>query len=268
MTLIPVAVTADADAVLARLDPVAKLAAAAFPALALLVSFDLVTSGIILAGTLATVPGWGVGWRDIGRRLWPLWLGALTIAVGTSVFTDRKGGIPLVDLGPVLVTSDSVLAGLTAGLRIAAIALPGVLAVMSIDPVDLADSLVVHLRVPARFAYGSLAAFRLAPLLAIEWEVLGRARRARGLEAGRNPATAARLFAGKVFALLVGAVRRGTLLATAMDARGFDAAGTRTCARTPAMSGADIVLVVAAGALSAVAVAVAMAVGAWDPVLW
>ncbi len=267
MTLIPMAATADTDAALARLNPVAKLAAAALPALALLVSLDLVSSGIVLAAVIATVPGWGVGWADIGRRLWPLWLGALTIAAGTSVFTDRKGGVPLVDLGPVLVTSDSVLAGLTAGARIAAIALPGVLAVMSIDPVDLADSLVVHLRVPARFAYGSLAALRLAPLLAAEWEILGRARRARGLEPGRNPASALRLFAGKVFALLVGAVRRGTMLATAMDARGFDAAGPRTRARTPVLSAADVVLVVAAAALTAGAVAVSMAVGAWDPVL-
>ena len=34
---------------------------------------------------------------------------------------------------------------------------------------------------------------------------------------------AVRLFAGTVFTLLVGAVRRGTRLAVAMDARGFDA---------------------------------------------
>ncbi len=48
------------------------------------------------------------------------------------------------------------------------------------------------------------------------------ARRARGVEAGRNPVARLRLFVSTAFTLLVGAIRRGTRLAVAMDARGFD----------------------------------------------
>ena len=52
--------------------------------------------------------------------------------------------------------------------------------------------------------------------------MLTLARRARGVDAGRNPVARLRLFASTAFALLVGAIRRGTRLAVAMDARGFD----------------------------------------------
>ena len=68
--------------------------------------------------------------------------------------------------------------------------------------------------------------------------------RARGLEAGRNPLAALSIFFGKLFALLVRAVRTGTLLATAMDARAFGT-GPRSHARVSRWRLADTVLVAA-----------------------
>lgn len=252
---------------LARLNPIAKLGAALLPALALLVSVDLVSAGIVLTAAVATVPFWGIGWSLLMRRTWPLAFAIVMVTAGNAMFTDRKAGAALVDAGPVLITSDSVMIGFAAGIRVAAIALPGVLAVMTIDPVDLADSLVRYLRVPSRFAYGGLAAFRLVPIMAAEWNVLGRARRARGFGGDRNPVTAVRVLAGRVFALLVGAVRRGTRLAVAMDARGFDSAGERTSARQPHMGGRDLALLAGAAAATIVAVTLAVTTGSWNPVL-
>ncbi|NEE04109.1 energy-coupling factor transporter transmembrane component T family protein [Phytoactinopolyspora halotolerans] len=252
---------------LAGRNPVAKLGAAFLPAVVLLASVDPVSSGLILATAVLSVPAWGLRWRDVARRGWPLALAVGTIAIGNAVFTGRKGGTVLVDAGPLLLTSESVVAGGTAGMRLAAIAVPGVLAVLTIDPVDLADSLAAHLRVSPRFAYGSLAALRLAPLLATEWEILGRARRARGLQAGGNPVAAVRLFGGRLFALLVGAVRRGSQLAAAMDARGFDSRGPRTCARSTHFTRADTTLLLGSGVLTATAVVLAVATGQWSAVL-
>ena len=77
-------------------------------------------------------------------------------------------------------------------LRVVGLALPGVLLVASTDPVRLADALTLHWRVPTRFAYGALAALRLAPLLVAEFESIRLARRTRGVEAGRNPLAARR----------------------------------------------------------------------------
>jgi energy-coupling factor transport system permease protein len=159
------------------------------------------------------------------------------------------------------------MSGLGIGLRVLAIALPGVAALAATDPVDLADSLVQQLRAPARFAYGTLAALRLLPLLAAEWRTIARARRARGIDAGRSPVAALRLFASQVVALLVGAIRRGTRLATAMDARGFDSGISRTFARRQVVTAPDVALVAGAMLVTSLAVAVSMSIGTWQPVL-
>jgi energy-coupling factor transport system permease protein len=76
-----------------------------------------------------------------------------------------------------------------------------------------------------------------------------------------------RLFAGKVFALLVGAVRRATRLAVAMEARGFDSGRPRTAAREQRFDRGDGVLVVASAMVTVAAVALSVVTGAWDPLL-
>jgi energy-coupling factor transport system permease protein len=234
------------DAVLARRNPVAKLAAAAVLSLALLVTLDPVPPAAALAVELATLPLFGVGARTLARRAWPLLLSAA--GVGLAQTLVGTGGWP-VSLGLAL--------------RVPAVALPGVLVFATTDPTDLADSLVQQARVPARFAIGALAAFRLMPLLGDEWRLLRLARRARGLDAGRNPAAHLRQFAGLTFAILVGAIRRGTRLAAAMDARGFDSGRPRTFARAQRFTRADAALVAGAALAAAAALGTAALPPPW-----
>ena len=86
---------------------------------------------------------------------------------------------------------------------------------------------------------GSLAALRLVGLFIDDWRSLELARRARGVaDRGRL-----RRFAGQVFALLVLSIRRGSKLATAMEARGFGASGQRTWAREASFGSREWVLV-------------------------
>jgi energy-coupling factor transport system permease protein len=120
--------------------------------------------------------------------------------------------------------------------------------------------------VPTRFAYGALAALRLAPLLVSEFEAARLARRTRGVESGGNPVVAVRLLAGTAFTLLVGAVRRGSRLATAMDARGFDSGIPRSNARGSLLHPRDAAFVAGTAAVCAAAVAISVLAGAWDPV--
>ena len=267
MSVLAVPAVSDAAAPIARRSPLAKIAAALLPGLALLASIDPVAPAGVLASTLFCVPLCGVTWRALARRAWPLALAVVTLSLGNAVFTGRKGGETLLEFGPLLLTTESLGAGAAAGLRVAAIALPGVLAILTIDPVDLADALAQRLRVPARFAYGALAGLRLAPLLAADWQTLGRARRARGLAAGANPVRGVRLFAGKVFALLVGAMRRATRLAAAMEARGFDSGQARTAAREQRFDGGDAALVAASAVVTVAAVGLSVFTGAWNPLL-
>ena len=252
---------------LARRNPTAKLLAATAPAVGLVASLDVVTPALVLGVVLLAVPLSGVPLGVLLRRARPLLIAAVAVGVLNGLLTDRRTGAVLVDAGPLEVTTGSALTGLAIALRVLALALPGVLVLAATDPVDLADSLVQQARVPARFAYGTLAALRLLPLLGDEWRMLARARRARGVDAGRSPVAVLRLFASQVLGLLVVAIRRGTRLATAMDARGFDSDAPRTTARPQTVDGVDVALVVASVAVAAGAVATSVLLGTWRPLV-
>jgi energy-coupling factor transport system permease protein len=237
---------------LSAINPVAQLAAIGALLPVLLVSGDLVTPSVVLAAELCLLPAAGLATpRAFLARTWPLLLGAAGVAWVNVAFGDDGSGW---------------LSALGLAVRVLALALPGVLLVASTDPVRLADALTVHWRVSSRFAYGALAALRLVPLLATEWQTIRLARRARGVEAGRNPVAQLRLFAGTAFALLVGAIRRGSRLAVAMDARGFDSGIPRTNARGSRLRVRDAVFVAGAVAICLGAVALSVATGSWEPV--
>ena len=237
---------------LSAVNPVAQLGAIAVVTVVLLVSGDLVTPAVVLTAELLLLPAAGLAAPGAFlRRTWPLLLSAAGVAWVNVAFGALDG-------------ADAWLSGATWGLRVIALAMPGILLVAATDPVRLADALTIHWRVPPRFAYGALAALRLVPLLAAEWETIRLARRARGI-GGRSPVAQLRLLASTGFALLVGAIRRGTRLATAMDARGFDSGIPRTNARGSQLHPRDAWFVAATVLVCVVAVTTSVLAGAWDP---
>lgn len=258
---------ASPGAPLARRNPVAKLAAALVFSAALVATLDPVAPAIAIAIELAVLPLFGIRLRVLARRALPLLAGAAGILVTLVLFAADRSGRVLLDAGGLLVTSGVLLAALGLVLRMFAVALPGVIVFATTDPTDLADALVQNAKAPARFAIGTLAAFRLVPLLGQEWQMISMARRARGVDAGRNPVAKLRLFVSTAFALLVGAIRRGTRLAVAMDARGFDAGIPRTVARRQRFGPADGLLVAGAAVLAGAAIAVSVALGTFRPLL-
>lgn len=240
-----------ADVPLGRINPVALLSAMAVVTLVLLTSLDVVTPSVVVAAELCLLPSAGlIRPRDLWRRTWPLLIGA--------------GSVGVVN---VLLSEDAtVVTGIGLALRVIGLALPGVLLVASTDPVRLADALTVHWRLSTRFAFGALAALRLVPLLVAEFESVRLARRTRGVAAGRDPVARIRLVGGIAFTLLVGAVRRGSRLATAMDARGFDSGIPRTNARGSHLQRRDAAFVGGAVLVCALAVTLSLLAGVWDPV--
>ena len=253
---------------IARLNPVAKLGAALVLMIGLVSTIDAVTPTVLLLLEFAVIVLSGISVPTLLRRSWPLAIGITGLMSSTLLFTENRSGALLFQLGEFDLTSGRLLSAVAIGLRVLAIALPGILAFATTDPTDFADSLVAQLRAPARFTFGALAAFRLFPLLGDEWRTLLLARRARGVEAGRNPVRRLRLLTSGVFGLLVAAIRRGVRLATAMDARGFGAAERRTQARPARFGPADWLCVLGAIVAVALATGISVAVGAWHFLLW
>lgn len=240
----------DPAAPLGAAHPLAKLGAAAALMLALFVTVDAVTAAIVLAALACLFPYTGLAPAAFLRRIAPLLIAAAAIAVINTLFAaDARGA----------------LAGVAVALRLIGIAVAGILAIVTIDPTDLADALVQHLRAPPRFVVGALAAWRLAPIFGQEWHTLAMARRARGIEAERGLADRLASFPPLTFALLVGAIRRATRLALAMDARGFGRRPCRTVARPRSFDGRDRAILAGGIAIATGASLVSMALGTWRP---
>jgi energy-coupling factor transport system permease protein len=242
----------DPRAVLAAANPLAKLGAAAIAMVVLFLSVDPVTPLLLLCGIAVAVLLSGIPPRALLGRCAPLFVAAIGASVVNGVFGSG---------GPSLV------AAIATGLRLIAIALAGVVAFVTIDPTDLADALVQHLHASPRFAVGSLAAFRLLPIFATEWETIGLARRARGIDDGGGFVHRAASFRERSFTLLVAAIRRGVRLALAMDARGFATLTCRTIARPQPFTARDRVLLLAAFAVAVATIALGSALGTWRGLL-
>ncbi|GAA3450749.1 energy-coupling factor transporter transmembrane component T family protein [Dactylosporangium matsuzakiense] len=222
---------------LGRRDATAKLLAALLVTAAVVTTLEPAASLTVIGVLVLVMPFAGVPLGVLWRRGWPILLSAAGIFLFTVLLGARDSPV-VAHLAGLEVRENAV----GYALRLLAVGLPGFLMFASIDPTDLADSLVVHLRVSPRFAIGALAAFRLAPLLADEYRLIRLARRARGTRAG---------IGSSLFGLLVAAIRRGIRLATAMEARGFDRGGARTVARVTRFGWADALVVALGLALAA-----------------
>lgn len=256
-----VAQTPTARGGVASLNPVAKLMAALLIALPLVVTIDPVSAGVALVLELPLLLASGVGWRRFWLRTLPLWIAAPAAAVTISLYGERSGA-EVFSWAFVHVSEGSMALGLAAALRVLAIGLPAVVLFVTVDPTDLADGLAQILHLPARFVIGGLAGMRMLGLLAEDWRALALARRARGVaDAGRL-----RRMLGMAFALLVLAIRRGSSLATAMEARAFGAPVRRTWARESRLAAPDLALIAGGLAISITALAVSVAVGAFHPI--
>jgi len=246
----------------ARINPVAKLVAALLIGIVLLLTVDWVSAAVALLLEALLLAWAGLGARELLLRTAPLWVAAPLAAITTVLYGEDHGAV-LLPWGWITVTEGSLALGLAIGLRILAIGLPGIVLFATTDPTDLADGLAQVLRLPARFVLGGLAGLRLVGLLIEDWRSLGLARRARGI-ADRNPIGR---FFGQAFALLVLSVRRGSKLATAMEAKGFGSDIPRSWARPSVFGGREWVLVAIAALIAAVAVTVSIATGSWNFVL-
>lgn len=248
------------------ISPLAKLCAAGILGIVLLLSLDPVSAFVALVFELALLPWAGVPARRLLTILTPLVIAAPFAGLATLLY-GRDGGVVLLHWGPWVLTSAEIELAIAITLRLLAVALPAVVLFATTDPTDLADSLAQLWKLPARFVIGALAAIRMLGLMRQDWQMLRLARRARGVADGGGPVAAVARLGNQAMALLTIAIRRGSLLATAMEARAFDAPTERTWARVATFTRKDAWFVVGAAGIAAVAVMMAVMTGMWNVVI-
>lgn len=242
-----------------RVNPVAKLIAALVISASLIATIDWVSATVALGCEALLLAFAGLSPRRFVLRTSPVWIAAIVAGV-TILFYGRPAGESYWRFLAVDVTDGSIELSIATVLRVLAIGLPAVVLFVTVDPTRLADGLAQVLHLPSRFVLGALGALRLVGLFVEDWRALELARRARGIaDRGRL-----RRFVGQAFALLVLSIRRGSKLATAMEARGFGTSNSRSWARESRFGWHESFLIAIAVLIGAVAVFASVATGHWN----
>lgn len=243
---------------IAKLNPVSRFIGAILLCVPMFLSLDVVSASAALLIDLMLLWIGGVNPLTVLRKTWMVWIAAVGSFVSVTLYGTASGAT-LFTFGLMAVSEGSLYAGAATFLRVAAIAVPGVIFALGLDPTDLADGLVQILHLPSRFVYGGLAGMRMVTLLQDDWRALGLSRRSRGLGDG----SAIRRVFLQAFSLLVVSIRRGTKLATAMEARGFGGDVPRSQARTSRLHGVDWLFYLICMAIPTAALLLAYRTGYW-----
>jgi energy-coupling factor transport system permease protein len=152
----------------------------------------------------------------------------LLVSSSTSMMFFGKGETTWLQWGLLHITKESFFRGLHIGFKSVNFALLGYVLALTTKPVLLIYSLMQQCRLPAKYAYSFMAAVRLAPLVAEEFQTLRRALAVRGVEEQRG----IRGFFAKLKAysvpLLAQSIRRAQRMAVAMEAKRFSRSSART----------------------------------------
>ena len=156
-----------------KINPVSRFIGALILCIPMFVTLDVVSASVALALEVLLLWIGGVAPWTVLRKTWPVWIAASGSFISVSLYGKTSGAV-LVNLGDVVVISQgSLYLALATFLRVAAIAVPGVILALGLDPTDLADGLVQILHLPSRFVYGGLAGMRMFTLLQDDWRALG-----------------------------------------------------------------------------------------------
>lgn len=244
---------------IAKINPVSRFIGALILCIPMFFTLDIMSASVAFGLEMLLLWIGGIAPWTVLRKTWPVWIAAAGSFVSVALY-GKTSGVVLANLGGfVVISQGSLYLALATFLRVAAIAVPGVMLALGLDPTDLADGLVQILHLPSKFVYGGLAGLRMFTLLQDDWRALGQSRRSRGLGDGN----VIKRVLSQAFNLLVVSIRRGTKLATAMEARGFGSELPRSQARESRLHAVDWGFYLICAAVPAIALITAYCTGYW-----
>lgn len=141
------------------------------------------------------------------------------------------------------VYAESLDYAVASALRIYTIILSSMVFVRTTDPRDLAIALVTQMRVPYRIAYAFFIALRIVPTIEEEIKIIRSAQAVRGV--ARKRGITGRILETKRYAmpLLVGSLRKASMMVMSMEGRAFGAYPQRTFVDAPRMGFSGMALI-------------------------
>ena len=232
-----------------RLNPVTKLALAAGIILATFLgdTYPLLIALLALTFALGAYARAAGGLVSLSKLMVPL---SLIMLVLQTAFIRTGNPVAL------WVTTDGLVTGTKAALRLLGVALPLILMLTVTKLNDLANAVVEVLHVPYRYAFTFTTALRFVPVFSQEMNAIMEAQTARGVEYDtKNPLLKLRLMLPLCVPLLVSSVGKTDATALAAEQRGFYLRTRESSYKRYPMRGVDLAVLLASVALVVVGVA-------------
>jgi energy-coupling factor transport system permease protein len=169
----------------------------------------------------------------------------------SAIIFFSEGNQVLFRWGLVSISVESLTKGILLGLRSFTFSMIGLIFASTTEPVRFFYSLMQQLRMPVRYAYGCLAAFRMLPMMGEEFIHIRQAMKVRGMTNQKGVRAVYERMKRYALTMLVQSIRRAQRTAVAMEAKRFSLKGKRTFYYEIGWSRYDvifaIILVVAVG---------------------
>ena len=226
-----------------RLNPVTKLALAAGIILATFLgdTYPLLIALLALTFALGAYARAAGGLLSLSKLMVPL---SLIMLVLQTAFIRTGNPVAL------WITTDGLVTGTKAALRLLGVALPLILMLTVTKLNDLANAVVEVLHVPYRYAFTFTTALRFVPVFSQEMNAIMEAQTARGVEYDtKNPLKKIKLMLPLCVPLLVSSVGKTDATALAAEQRGFYLRTRESSYKRYPMAAADYAVLAASVAL-------------------
>lgn len=226
-----------------RLNPVTKLALAAGIILATFLgdTYPLLIALLALTFALGAYARAAGGLVSLSKLMVPL---SLIMLVLQTAFIRTGNPVAL------WITTDGLVTGTKAALRLLGVALPLILMLTVTKLNDLANAVVEVLHVPYRYAFTFTTALRFVPVFSQEMNAIMEAQTARGVEYDtKNPLKKIKLMLPLCVPLLVSSVGKTDATALAAEQRGFYLRTRESSYKRYPMAAADYAVLAASVAL-------------------
>lgn len=229
-----------------RLNPVTKLALAAGIILATFLgdTYPLLIALLALTFALGAYARAAGGLVLLSKLMVPL---SLIMLVLQTAFIRTGNPVAL------WVTTDGLVTGTKAALRLLGVALPLILMLTVTKLNDLANAVVEVLHVPYRYAFTFTTALRFVPVFSQEMNAIMEAQTARGVEYDtKNPIKKLKLMLPLCVPLLISSVGKTDATALAAEQRGFYLRTRASSYKRYPIKGLDIAALIVSIALIAI----------------
>lgn len=229
-----------------RLNPVTKLALAAGIILATFLgdTYPLLIALLALTFALGAYARAAGGLVSLSKLMVPL---SLIMLVLQTAFIRTGNPVAL------WVTTDGLVTGTKAALRLLGVALPLILMLTVTKLNDLANAVVEVLHVPYRYAFTFTTALRFVPVFSQEMNAIMEAQTARGVEYDtKNPIKKLKLMLPLCVPLLISSVGKTDATALAAEQRGFYLRTRTSSYKRYPIKGLDIAVLIVSIALIAI----------------